>query len=187
MTKLTNDKKLRIALTLMQVMCVIALLLGTYAAIVLGMIGVTGLSLGLVGYEPSNLILILASLMGLLTVLITSVCSYIAIIRYIGMTRRLKKERAFTEQNGHTLSVIAKMCIICAVTLLIGYALTFLCASLPNIRMTGWLTMLGSMTMVSVPVDVLAFMYLGVGLVSRALCGLLHRAKALQDENDLTV
>lgn len=183
MKKLTNDRKLCMALTLLQILCGIALLLGTQLAGQLGFAGSLGLRLSV----GNSAMLTIAAITGLATVLVVSLCSYIAIIRFMVMCQRLKKESAFSEQNGKALKVISRVCSISTVTLLVGYAATMLFAAGAALLEEGITALLGTLLSVSVPFDVLAFLYLGVSLATRALAGLLTHAKALQDENDLTV
>lgn len=185
MSKWSNQRELSLALTVMQILCIAALLLGTVFAFSLSFLP----SLAIIHIlfdeaNPNSLAISLAALtaLGVLTVLVVSACSYAAIISFFRMCGRLKHRRAFTQENSLSLRLISRAAFIAGIALIVTPCVIILIfvlqAGPESIGLT--LRLLGF-------VLALAFLYLGVGFVCRALRSLLERVRTMQDENELTV
>ena len=170
MKKLEATLLPRAVFTALRVAAMAAGVIGTLLAAWLLMIGGSCLSWGLNDHASD---MVGASVTGLLTVLIVSVCCWRALIVFIRMVGRLERGSAFTEENARAMAGIAAMLALSGLALLSALALlAIICRGLAA---TLLLLLL------------LALAFLGLALIACALDVLVRRAAALQQDSDLTI
>ena len=161
--------------TALQILSVVALIVGFLIAGYLGYIGCLGLQ---VGIEEHSALVLSMSIVGLATVLAVSVCCCVALIVFFRMCGRLKHDSAFTPENDRAMGRLVQCSI--------GVGLTFWITTLAMYLLQG-----SSVSWSLLSLDgrfmVLGFCFLCLALVIHALRLLVKRAIALQQENDLTV
>ncbi len=115
---------------------------------------------------------------GFATVLVLSACCLRALYAFYQMCGRVKRGSAFTRENEAAMGLIARQCLICFGTLTAACGLIWLGDALDPVALRGlyWFEML-----------FLAVCFLAVALIAWALCLLVRRAVALQEDSDLTV
>lgn len=165
------SKRTDLVFTLLQVITVVIALLGLLAAIYLGMFGAAFCLFAIA--EPDYAALVYA-VIGLITVAAVSVLSLVALYSFFMLCRRLKRETAFTPANGKAMHRIALCCGCSSAGLFIALILAFF---LMDGIALGFVEVMLLLTAV----------YLCVALLAYALELLVHRATALQQENDLTI
>lgn len=163
--------------TWMRAAVVAAGVVGTLIALWFGLLGVSviragmdkfGLDMG--GGEWRTTV---GGLAGLAAVLVTSVCCYIALAAVFRMCGRLKRGSAFTEQNAQAMARIAGAFFVSGVSIAAATVVLMICALAFNL--------------VAYVLLIVACLFFGLALISYALCLLVRRAAALQQENDLTI
>lgn len=105
----------------------------------------------------------------------TAVCCYAALWAFYRMCARLSKGSAFTGENAAAMRRIARLLGAAGAVSLGGLA--------------AFLVMFGGVSALALlwPLGIIPAAMLGGGLLSHALCVLLRRAAALQEDADLTV
>ncbi|MBE5803250.1 MAG: DUF2975 domain-containing protein [Clostridiales bacterium] len=164
------SKRMNLVFTLLQIIAVVIAICGTLAAVYLGIIGVTGIILFL---EMKDYGFLAYSVFALLTVVAMAVFSYGALFFFFTLCQRLKHATAFTPANEKGMHRIAVCCGLCGLILFQALAVTLLYGGFALF----FLELLA----------LLIAAYLAIGLVAYALELLLHRATAIQQENDLTI
>ena len=156
--------------TALQAATLIAGVLGTLFALLLGWIGLTWLSIAL---EDHAVRMLMACGIGFAVLFTVSVMCYGALTAFFGMCGRLKRETAFTENNEQAMRRIARCFAVCAAVLALA---------LPPLRL-----LIGETVLPSIYIAVIAFLFRFVALLAHALCLLVRRAHALQMDSDLTI
>ena len=110
---------------------------------------------------------------GMLTVVIASVCAYVALFTFFRLCGRLARGTAFTEQNAAAMRRIALALLIAGLCAFAG--------------ITAVALLIGGIVLPIVYLYVIAAALLGAALVSHALAVLVRRAVALQQDSDLTI
>lgn len=167
---ITENQKVTAVFTALQAAALIAGALGTIIALLCADVGMMWLSLALGDGAAS---VVAACVVGFAVLLAVSALCWIALIAFFRMCGRLKKERAFTAVNESALRRIARCFAICGAALVAG---------VPAIAL-----LLGETMLTMIWLTILAFLFLFLALIVRALTLLVRRAELLQDENDLTV
>ena len=166
LSKTLNDAPF--VFTLLRVATVLVAAYGTWVAVVLGTIGfyvfVSGPAL-----DPISL----AGLAGLTTVVVASVCCYIALVSFFFMCGRLTRGSAFTEQNAAAMRRISRVLLIAGAAVAVGIATVMLLTGESAVAI--WHS------------STIALVFLGASLLSHALAVLVRRAVALQQDSDLTI
>ena len=170
MKKLEATLSPRAVFTALRVAAMAAGVIGTLLAAWLLMIGGSCLSWGLNDHASD---MVGASVTGLLTVLIVSVCCWRALIVFIRMVGRLERGSAFTEENARAMAGIAAMLALSGLALLA--ALVLLAVICRGLAATLLLLLL------------LALAFFGLALIAYALNVLVRRAAVLQQDSDLTI
>ena len=170
MKKLEATLSPRAVFTALRVAAMAAGVIGTLLAAWLLMIGGSCLSWGLNDHASD---MVSASVTGLLTVLIVSVCCWRALIVFIRMVGRLERGSAFTEENACAMAEIAAMLALSGLALL--SALVLLAVICRGLAATLLLLLL------------LALAFFGLALIAYALNVLVRRAAVLQQDSDLTI
>lgn len=170
MKKLEATLSPRAVFTALRVAAIAAGVIGTLLAAWLLMIGGSCLSWGLNDHASD---MVGASVTGIVTVLIVSLCCWRALIVFIRMVGRLSHGSAFTEENARAMAGIAAMLALSGLALL--SALVLLAIICRGLAATLLLLLL------------LALAFLGLALIACALDVLVRRAAALQQDSDLTI
>ena len=144
--------------------------IGTLIAVWLGCFGVSCLSWGI---DDRAADMIAASVTGLVTVAIVSVCCWRALIVFIRMVCRLSRGSAFTPENEQAMAAIAFSLALSGAALAAAFVLLLLICREMVLPMI-WLLLL-------------ALAFFGVALLAHALSLLVRRAAALQRDSDLTI
>ena len=144
--------------------------IGTLIAVWLGCIGVSCLSWG-IGDRMADTIA--ASLTGLVTVAIVSICCWRALIVFIRMVGRLSQGSAFTPENERAMAAIAFSLAISGAAILAAFVLLLLICR--------------EMVLTMIYLLLLALAFFGVALLAHALGLLVRRAAVLQRDSDLTI
>ena len=145
--------------------------IGTLIAVWLGCFGVSCLSWGI---DDRAADMIAASVTGLVTVAIVSVCCWRALIVFIRMVGRLSQGSAFTPENERAMAAIAFSLAISGAAILAAFVLLLLLICREMVLPMIWLLLL-------------ALAFFGVALLAHALGLLVRRAAALQRDSDLTI
>ena len=140
--------------------------LGTWFALILVYLALFGLS-----SAPFTQVNIAAGV-GIATVVLVSVCCYVALGSFFRLCGRLRRGSAFTEENAAAMRRIA-------IALLAGGALA-------SAGLTAVALLIGS-TLGLAYLWLFAFAFFGAALLSHALAVLVRRAAALQRDSDLTI
>lgn len=163
--------------TWMRAAVVAAGVVGTLIALWLGLLGV---SVFLAGMDKCGLDMSVcdwktafAALAGLAAVLATSGCCYVALISVYRMCGRLKQGSAFTERNARAMARIAGAFVIGGASIAAATAVLMICGL--AFHLSAYVLL------------IVACLFFGLSLISYALCLLVRRAAALQQENDLTI
>ncbi len=144
--------------------------IGTLIAVWLGCIGVSCLSWG-IGDRMADTIT--ASVTGLVTVAIVSICCWRALIVFIRMVGRLSQGSAFTPENERAMAAIANSLVISGAAILAAFVLLLLICR--------------EMVLTMIYLLLLALAFFGVALLAHALSLLVRRAAVLQRDSDLTI
>lgn len=155
---------------LLRIAAAAAGVIGTLIAVWLVCIGVSCLSWGI---DDRAADMIAASVTGLVTVAIVSVCCWRALIVFIRMVGRLSQGSAFTLENERAMAAIANSLAISGTALAAAFVLLLLICREMVLPMI-WLLLL-------------ALAFFGVALIAHALALLVRRAEVLQRDNDLTI
>lgn len=140
---------------------------GTLIALWLGYLGISALLT--IGCDKGRAF----ALAGLATVLVTSVCCYAALTVFYRMCGRLKRGSAFTEHNARAMARIAAAFVISAIA--VAASLVVLIACGLAFHLSAYVLFL------------FVCLFGGLALLSYALCLLVRRAAALQQESELTI
>lgn len=170
MKKLEETLSPRAVFTALRVAAIAAGVLGTLIAAWLLMFGCACLSDGLRDHMAD---MIGASVTGLSTVVIVSVCCWRALIVFIRMVGRLERGSAFTEENARAMADIAAMLALSGLALLAASVVLTL-----DLR---------GFVLPVIYLLLLALAFFGVALIAYALDVLVRRAAALQQDSDLTI
>lgn len=156
----------KVIFLLLQVMAVLALMLGALFAVHLGVIGIHVLQ----GrwYEDA-FCTPLNAVIGLLVLVAVSLCACAALVLFIALCQRLKRDTAFTAENVVSLRHIAQSCGL---------------AGIITAGAGAWLWLSGVMPF---PLLLLGFLFLALALMAYTLHLLLRQAVEIQQENELTV
>ena len=144
--------------------------IGTLIAVWLGCFGVSCLSWGI---DDRAADMIAASVTGLVTVAIVSVCCWRALIVFIRMVGRLSQGSAFTPENERAMAAIAFSLAISGAAILAAFVLLLLICR--------------EMVLTMIYLLLLALAFFGVALLAHALSLLVRRAALLQQDSDLTI
>ena len=144
--------------------------IGTLIAVWLGCFGVSCLSWGIDDRAADT---IAASLTGLVTVAIVSICCWRALIVFIRMVGRLSQGSAFTPENERAMAAIAFSLAISGAAILAAFVLLLLICR--------------EMVLTMIYLLLLALAFFGVALLAHALSLLVRRAALLQQDSDLTI
>ena len=144
--------------------------IGTLIAVWLGCFGVSCLSWGIDDRAADT---IAASLTGLVTVAIVSICCWRALIVFIRMVGRLSQGSAFTPENERAMAAIAFSLAISGAAILAAFVLLLLICR--------------EMVLTMIYLLLLALAFFGVALLAHALSLLVRRAAVLQRDSDLTI
>lgn len=144
--------------------------IGTLIAVWLGCFGVSCLSWGI---DDRAADMIAASVTGLVTVAIVSVCCWRALIVFIRMVGRLSQGSAFTPENERAMTAIAFSLAISGAAILAAFVLLLLICR--------------EMVLTMIYLLLLALAFFGVALLAHALGLLVRRAALLQQDSDLTI
>ena len=144
--------------------------IGTLIAVWLGCIGVSCLSWG-IGDRMADMIA--ASVTGLVTVAIVSICCWRALIVFIRMVGRLSQGSAFTPENERAMTEIAFSLALSGAAILAAFVLLLLICR--------------EMVLTMIYLLLLALAFFGVALLAHALSLLVRRAALLQQDSDLTI
>ena len=156
--------------TVLRVATVIVGALGTLLALLLGYVGLLGLTLtSRWSFDPIKI----GAMIGLLVVACASVCCYRALFIFFQLCGRLSRGTAFTDANAIAMRRIAFALLVPALAIAGGTA--SICVLLEGINL--WL-------LISFGI---ALGFLGGALLSHALAVLVRRAVALQQESELTI
>ena len=155
---------------LLRIAAAAAGVIGTLIAVWLVCIGVSCLSWG-IGDRMADTIA--ASLTGLVTVAIVSICCWRALIVFIRMVGRLSQGSAFTPENERAMAAIAFSLAISGAAILAAFVLLLLICR--------------EMVMTMIYLLLLALAFFGVALLAHALSLLVRRAALLQQDSDLTI
>lgn len=155
---------------LLRIAAAAAGVIGTMIAAWLICIGVSCLSWG-IGDRMEDTIG--ASVTGLVTVAIVSICCWRALIVFIRMVGRLSQGSAFTPENERAMAVIANSLAISGAAILAAFVLLLLICR--------------EMVLPMIYLLLLALAFFGVALLAHALGLLVRRAAALQRDSDLTI
>jgi len=161
--------------TALQILSVVALIVGFLIAGYLGYIGCVALQ---VSIEEHSALLSGMSITGLVTVLFISVCCCVALIVFFRMCGRLKHDSAFTPENDRAMGRL----VLCSIAVGVAFWVTTVVLYLLQGPYVSW-----SLLSLDGRFMVLGFCFLCLALVIHALRLLVKRAIALQQENDLTV
>ena len=155
---------------LLRIAAAAAGVIGTLIAVWLGCIGVSCLSWG-IGDRMADMIA--ASVTGLVTVAIVSVCCWRALIVFIWMVGRLSQGSAFTPENERAMAAIAFSLALSGAAILAAFVLLLLICR--------------EMVLTMIYLLLLALAFFGVALLAHALSLLVRRAAVLQRDSDLTI
>ena len=155
---------------LLRIAAAAAGVIGTLIAVWLGCIGVSCLSWGI---DDRAADLIAASVTGLVTVAIVSVCCWRALIVFIRMVGRLSQGSAFTPENERAMTAIAFSLALSGAAILAAFVLLLLICR--------------EMVLTMIYLLLLALAFFGVALLAHALGLLVRRAALLQQDSDLTI
>lgn len=144
--------------------------IGTLIAVWLGCFGVSCLSWGI---DDRAADMIAASVTGLVTVAIVSICCWRALIVFIRMVGRLSQGSAFTPENERAMAAIAFSLAISGAAILAAFVLLLLICR--------------EMVLTMIYLLLLALAFFGVALLAHALSLLVRRAAVLQRDSDLTI
>ena len=144
--------------------------IGTLIAVWIGCFGVSCLSWG-IGDRMADTIA--ASLTGLVTVAIVSICCWRALIVFIRMVGRLSQGSAFTPENERAMAAIAFSLALSGAAILAAFVLLLLICR--------------EMVLTMIYLLLLALAFFGVALLAHALSLLVRRAALLQQDSDLTI
>ena len=144
--------------------------IGTLIAVWLGCFGVSCLSWGI---DDRAADMIAASVTGLVTVAIVSVCCWRALIVFIRMVGRLSQGSAFTPENERAMAAIAFSLAISGAAILAAFVLLLLICR--------------EMVLTMIYLLLLALAFFGVAMLAHALSLLVRRAAVLQRDSDLTI
>ena len=144
--------------------------IGTLIAVWLGRFGVSCLSWGI---DDRAADMIAASVTGLVTVAIVSVCCWRALIVFIRMVGRLSQGSAFTPENERAMAAIAFSLALSGAAILAAFVLLLLICR--------------EMVLTMIYLLLLALAFFGVALLAHALSLLVRRAALLQQDSDLTI
>lgn len=170
MKKLEETLSPRAVFTALRAGAIAAGVIGTLIAAWLMMFGCACLSDGL---RDRMADMVGASVTGLSTVLIVSVCCWRALLVFIRMVGRLERGSAFTEENARALGRIVAMLALSGAALLAALVLLAIIC--------------GTMVLPMVYLMLLALAFFGLALIAYALNVLVRRAAALQQDSDLTI
>ncbi len=161
--------------TALQLLSVVALILGFLLAGYLGYIGCVALK---VGVEEQSAFLSGMAITGLVTVLLISVCCCVALIVFFRMCGRLKHDSAFTPENDKAMGRLVQ----CSIAVGVIFWITTVVLYLLQGPYGSW-----SLENLNGRFLIYGFCFLCLALVIHALRLLVKRAIALQQESDLTV
>ena len=155
---------------LLRIAAAAAGVIGTLIAVWLGCFGVSCLSWGIDDRAADT---IAASLTGLVTVAIVSICCWRALIVFIRMVGRLSQGSAFTPENERAMAAIAFSLALSGAAILAAFVLLLLICR--------------EMVLTMIYLLLLALAFFGVALLAHALSLLVRRAALLQQDSDLTI
>lgn len=184
----TTAQRTRFVFSLLQVLTAIAALLVAAAAYILIRVGIVWHfnTYAELSHSASPFLWIAAAI-GTVGIIVSAVCSFLALASFFCMCDRLKRARAFTHPNARTLKLIQRTNLFSAIACILTPVLmdAFFLLSLGKEART-WplsLTWLGGFHWL-LPI---AFLYFGVSMAAKTLHALLLHAMALQEENDWTI
>lgn len=165
------------AFTLLQ--GITALLCAAGAAVAAGLfyVGVCALRMGAEGLHIPQGSFMTLLICGFAALLIVSAACATALITFFRLCSRIKRGTAFTAANARAMGCIALCCVIASGALLLACIAILIAEAVCG----------GVMGLYWTEMAVLACAFLAVGAVAWALCLLVRRAVALQEDADLTV
>lgn len=165
------------AFTILQGITVLLCAAGSAVAAGLFYIGVHALRLGAEGLHMPQGSFITLLICGFATLLIVSAACATALITFFRLCSRIKRGTAFTSVNARAMGRIALCCLAAGTALLLSWIIILIAEAF-------WGGVIG---LYWTEMAVLACAFLAVGAVAWALCLLVRRAVALQEDADLTV
>lgn len=174
-------------LTLLQALTVLVAAVGTWMAVVLGILGwfaATEIFASLPEAAETGLEAILFACGGLATVVIVSVCCYVALGSFFILLQRMKKETAFTRRNCRALGRMAFSCAVAAAVLFLMMGYIAFGVFVPTMSFTNSLWQFVDKVCVLMAWP---FGFLVVSLLLQGVRVLMVRAMTLREEQALVI